>query len=198
MVSIKYSGALGEAVEARVGEQFRMYLAESNRAPDDDIHIYISDSIDFTNCIAHSDVADRTLLCFLTSHALIVTPWIGKNCGTCGACFVKRYMANLLYWEHTPQIEETLQRIERSGRSPRRFDIPESVASLTISCITERLANEISPTLWYIDLIHASFQSSAVIPVHGCITCFGGEHEKNFKNFSNTIRTIIGGDTVEN
>jgi len=172
MLSLHFSGGLGAALRQRDAEIHAASRGILDHLGPTETTIHVSDAIDLSLCDEQGSEQECVLFCFLTGHGLVVTPWLGSG-RVCKPCFAKRFLGNLYAWEHSPSIEEALQRIHHLGVEPRRFSVLPSVADLAVAALVERLCAAPDDFLWYFDLLDATLSRSLLLPVHGCECCNG-------------------------
>ena len=131
--------------------------------------IVVMDTLD-PNTIQAYGVEDRpVLVCCGPTRGVFISQWLHSHTA-CTACFLRRWFANLSYWEHRPSLERYLEKIDRQ-LEVRSLVIPPSAAELIARTIDDHLTNDSAPC-HYIDLVGGQLTEGVVTPVQGCVRCF--------------------------
>jgi hypothetical protein len=111
------------------------------------------------------------VLCFLTNRGLFVSSWLRPR-GPCLRCFENRWLANLAFWEHSPDHEKLMKRLLSHRPGVGSFVFPLSVAMLAQQILVKRVeGNRECQICDYIDLVSCEFVPGLLLANHGCQTC---------------------------
>lgn len=166
--------------KGNLGEKVRTLLVEASvelietdvgppRGPASGATVFVTDSFcpELVEQAICGSSSSSVLVSFLTTRGLFVSPWL-SSAGPCFACFKKRWFGNLSSWEHKPEFERYMQRLDKAIAT-RSFPIPHSVAAITANLLADRIRGNNEQVAHYMDLASCEIMTGVVLSIHGCL-----------------------------
>ncbi len=145
----------------------------SNAIDNNDSLVLISDNIHMgiLKHLVEVGFQGKLKCCFLTSRGIFSTSWL-SNKAPCINCFLRRWMANLSFWEHSPEAEHNLQLIKDFDPSIRSFSVPNTLGNIaSVVALVESIQAPFTNECIYIDAITASTSIGHLFPLENCNIC---------------------------